>query len=78
MTEYAEYDLHHWEDDEFDNRLRIWTSQDGTFHVTAEALAGMVKRYSPVGYKEGEIGIDIPVESFLAFWKELGGDYAKR
>lgn len=78
MTEYVEYDLHHWEDDEFDNRLRIWTAQDGIFHVTAEALADMVKRYSPVGYKEGEIGIDIPVESFLAFWRELGGDYAKR
>lgn len=78
MSEYAEYVLRHWEDDEFDTGIRLWISSDGIFHVTAEALADMVKRYSPVGYKEGEIGIDIPVESFLAFWKELGGDYAKR
>lgn len=77
MNEYTEYDLRHWEDDEFDT-TRIILSKNGVVQVTPEYVAEILKRFSPAGYREGEITLDIPIESFLAFWEELGGEYARR
>lgn len=77
MNEYTEYDLRHWEDDEFDT-YRVILATNGTVSLTPEALAELMKRFSPVGYREGEITLDIPISSFLRFWEELGGEYAKR
>lgn len=77
MNDYTEYDLRHWEDDEFDE-LRVYTSHNGVFSLTPEIIYSLLTRFSPVGYKEGEIMLHVPVESFLAFWEELGGEYAKR
>lgn len=75
--DFEEYDLRHWEDDEFDN-LTVYTARNGVFSLTPEIIYSFLTRYSPVGYREGEIMLDVPVESFLKFWEELGGEYAKR
>lgn len=77
MDNFEEYDIRHWEDAEFDN-LTVYTARNGVFSLTPEIIYSLLTRYSPVGYREGEIMLDVPVESFLKFWEELGGEYARR
>lgn len=77
MNNFEEYDLRHWENDEFDE-LTIYTARNGVFSLTPEIIYSLLTRYSPVGYREGEIMLDVPVESFLKFWEDLGGEYARR
>lgn len=68
---YTEYVLTHWE--EPDSKLRI-TSKDGYVSVTPEWVYEQVRSFFPIGYKEGEITLDIPLKSLVDFWKSLGGE----
>lgn len=71
MPNYTEYVLTHWE--EPDSKLRI-TSKDGYVSVTPEWVYEQVRSFFPIGYKEGEITLDIPLKSLVDFWKSLGGE----
>jgi hypothetical protein len=68
---YAEYVLTHWE--EPDSKARM-VSKDGYVSVTPEWVYGRLQSFFPIGYKEGEVTLDIPLKSLVAFWKSLGGE----
>lgn len=72
MNPYTEYTLTHWEEPESTGRL---VARDGIVSVTPEWFYEVLKSFEPVGYKEGEITLDIPVRSLLNYWKSLGGEY---
>lgn len=73
MNPYQEYLLTHWEEPDAPVLTLIVT--DGRVSVTPETVHGLLKSFFPVGYREGEITLDIPIGDFLAFWKQLGGDF---
>ena len=68
---YIEYVLTHWE--EPDSKVRM-ISKDGYVSVTPEWVYEQVQSFFPIGYKEGEVTLDIPLKSLVAFWKSLGGE----
>ena len=68
---YVEYKLKHWEEPDIFQRL---VSKDGVVSVTPELVYKLLKGYFPVGYKEGEITLDVTVEAFQKFWLSLGGE----
>lgn len=68
---YTEYILTHWE--EPDSKGRI-ISKDGYVSVTPEWVYSQLQSFSPIGYQAGEITLDIPVKSFVDYWKNLGGE----
>lgn len=67
---YTEYVLTHWE--EPDSKGRI-VSKDGYVSVTPEWVYSQLKSFSPIGYQEGEITLDIPVRNLVDYWNSLGG-----
>lgn len=71
MTRYTEYVLTHWEEPDTKGRI---VSHDGYVSITPEWAHEMVQSFFPIGYVEGEITLDIPVKSLVAFWKSLGGE----
>lgn len=73
MNPYTEYVLTHWE--EGDTPVKTLIVKEGRVSVTPETVHSLLKSFFPIGYREGEITLDIPIGDFLAFWKQLGGDY---
>lgn len=71
---YEDYKLTHWEEPDIYQRL---VSKDGVVSVTPELVYKLLKNYFPIGYREGEITLDVPAESFKKFWKSLGGEMTK-
>lgn len=68
---YTQYVLTHWE--EPDSKGRI-VSKDGYVSLTPEWIYAQLQSFSPIGYQEGEITLDIPVKSLRDFWESLGGE----
>lgn len=68
---YIEYTLTHWEEPEQVGRV---VSKDGYVSLTPEWIYAQLQSFSPIGYQEGEITLDVPVESLRDFWKSLGGE----
>lgn len=71
MPEYREYVLTHWEEPDTKSRLIV---KDGYVSVTPERIYQILQSFSPMGYQEGEVTLDIPVKSFVNYWKSLGGE----
>lgn len=74
MTEYQEYHLTHWEEPEIFQRIM---TKDGVVSVTPELVYNLLKSYFPIGYREGEITLDLSVAAFREFWKSLGGEMTR-
>lgn len=68
---YTEYVLTHWEEPDSKGRL---IAKDGIVSVTPEWIYQQLQSFSPIGYQEGEISVDLPVKSLIQFWKDLGGE----
>lgn len=68
---YTEYVLTHWEEPDSKGRL---IAKDGVVSVTPEWIYQQLQSFSPIGYKEGEITVDIPIRSLINYWKDLGGE----
>lgn len=71
-SRYEDYTLTHWEEPESTVRM---VAKDGYVSLTPEWILQVLKSFEPVGYREGEITLDIPVKSLLNYWKSLGGEY---
>lgn len=71
MPDYTEYVLTHWEEPDAKGRL---VSKDGYVSVTPEWIYKQLQSFSPIGYKEGEVFLDIPVRSLIDYWESLGGE----
>lgn len=67
---YTDYKLTHWEEPDRTWRL---VAEEGVVTVTPEYIHGLLRNFFPMGYKEGDITLDVSVESFKAFWESLGG-----
>ena len=68
---YQDYTLTHWE--EPDHPVTM-VAKDGYVSLTPEWIYSVLQSFLPVGYKEGEITLDIPVKSLKEFWESLGGE----
>lgn len=69
---YTQYTLTHWESPGDPDHL---VATNGRVSVTPEFIFTLLERFSPVGYRAGEITLDIPAGDFLDYWKSLGGEY---
>lgn len=69
---YTQYTLTHWESPGDRGHLVV---KDGKVSVTPEFIYETLTAFQPVGYREGEISLDIPVADFLRYWESLGGEY---
>lgn len=68
---YTEYILTHWE--EPDSKARV-IAKEGIVSLTPEWLYQQLQSFSPLGYKEGEVTVDLTVKALARFWKDLGGE----
>lgn len=73
MNPYTEYTLTHWEEPDGPHTRIV--AKNGYVSVTPELVYKMLNEFFPIGYKEGEITLDIPVKSLLDYWESLGGEY---
>ena len=72
---YTQIDLTHWE---AEGPVASFVAVNGVLTITPESIRDLFQNFIPVGHREGQIALDVPVESFLEFWAELGGEAVER
>lgn len=72
---YTQIDLTHWE---AEGPVASFVAVNGVLAITPETIRDLFQNFIPVGHREGMIVLDVPVESFLEFWSELGGEAVEK